>query len=72
MNSSSIYSSFTIAELAWPEAEALAYWFWSHLSLANLRKTFYLVTPWESTFEEVVDVPDYTIEVGPSTLKSTI
>ena len=49
--------------LAWPEAEALAAWFWAHLSLANLRRTFYLILPDETSFGEVKEVPDYNLEV---------
>ena len=43
---------------------ALLKTFQNDLTFKNLRTFFYLVTPNETTFEKVEDVPDYLEQVG--------
>ena len=43
-----------------------------HISLAGLRSMFYMVTPNESSFQHVEEVPKYTSQVGRSPPTTTL
>nr|CAD2201076.1 unnamed protein product [Meloidogyne enterolobii] len=43
---------------------SLASRLYQRLDLTNLRLIFYLTTPWESTFDNINDVPNYNVQVS--------
>ncbi|KAF7636182.1 Fatty acid hydroxylase domain-containing protein [Meloidogyne graminicola] len=43
---------------------SLAVRLYQRLDLTNLRLIFYLTTPWESTFNNIEDVPNYNVQVS--------